>query len=98
LHKKLQRENRRQKFRKHLNENEIAEKKFGHSIVVPWSEDWRVEDSLGQQLEALDEIRMDGLCYITFMRKVDECLLSCWATTTTRWLRPQLASKPFRFA
>ncbi|KIW06816.1 uncharacterized protein PV09_02496 [Verruconis gallopava] len=73
LHKKMQRDEKRDKFRKKLTENEIAEKRFQYSLVVPWREEhWRIEDVLGQQLEAIDEVRMDGLCYITFSRILNE--------------------------
>jgi hypothetical protein len=73
MHKKLQREVKRQKYRKNLSGREIREKKFACSIIVPWSEkDLRVEDFLGHQLEAIDEIRMDGQCYVTFERNKNE--------------------------
>ena len=70
LHEKLRRIQKRQKFCQKLSEDELTAKKYGHVIVVPWPEKkWQIEDALGQQLEALDEIRMDCLCYIHFSRQ-----------------------------
>ena len=69
LHDKLRREQKRQKFCQKLSEAELTAKKYAYSIAVPWSEDkWQVEDALGQQLEALDEIRMNSMCYIHLSR------------------------------
>jgi hypothetical protein len=70
LHKQLMREQKRLKFCR-LPESELVNKRYAHSIVVPWKDQehgWCVEDMLGQQLEALDEIRMDSRCYIHLSR------------------------------
>lgn len=71
IHKRLQREVKRQKYRRTLTSEERLAKKFCYALVVPWSEeDMRAEDYLGQQLEAVDEIRMDTTSYINLERGV----------------------------
>jgi hypothetical protein len=70
LHKRLQHEQKRQRFCKKVSESEITAGKYAFSIALPWNEkNWRPEQALGDQLEALDEIRMDSLCYIHLSRQ-----------------------------
>lgn len=71
LHKKIEREIRRNAWRRPPGMD--AKYEFQYRILWnPTGTPWRLEDYLGQNLEALDPIRMDCRCHIVFARDKDE--------------------------
>jgi hypothetical protein len=57
--KRLEREEKRQRYRQKANGPLISVKRFAFCIVLKFNEtDWKLEDILGPQMEALDPIRM----------------------------------------
>lgn len=70
IHTQLAKEAKLQKYRRNLHENDLAVRKAKFVLALPWPEESQplIEDILGQQLEAIDDIRMAGRCYIKFMR------------------------------
>lgn len=71
LCEKAKQDELRKKFRTDCDITAFKKKKYSHAIILEYKHcDWMNDGILGRFMEALDPIRMDNLCHITYMPNI----------------------------